>query len=333
MRAVRARAAPTTLPFMLPTLVDVVPAGRGWLFEIKWDGVRVLARRQAERVRLWSRTGHEVTGQYPEIAEAIARLGGGDLALDAEVVALDAYGRASFHRLQPRMHRARGVAAAAASVPVVAYVYDCLVLDGHDVRAQALRDRKALVRLLLPARGVLRYCDHVTGTGRAFLAAACAAGLEGVVAKRADAPYRGGRRREWLKIKCQQRQEFVIGGWTDPRGTRPHLGALHVGVHAGGALVYAGRVGSGFDDASLRDLHARLRALATDDCPFAAGSLPRARGQHWVRPTLVCEVRFTEWTPDGSLRHPVFLGLRADRPPRAVRRERAASPRAITPRS
>ena len=323
-RPPRVRLEPATLPFMLPTLVDTVPVGPGWLFELKWDGVRVLALRTRDRVRLWSRNGRELTGQYPEIAAAVARLQGGDLALDAEVVALDDTGRPSFHLLQRRMHLTHGIAAAAAAVPVTALVYDCLVLDGRDQRPLPLRARKALVRRLLPRGGVLRYCDHLAGRGQAFLAATCAAGLEGVVAKRADAPYCGGRRREWLKIKCHARQEFVIGGWTDPQGTRPCFGALHLGVYEDGALVYIGRVGSGFDVAGLRALQARLHALAAARCPFTRGPLPRGRGHHWVRPELVCEVRFTEWTPDGSIRHPIFLGLRPDRDPTRVGRERAA---------
>jgi len=310
---------------MLPTLVAAVPAGPGWLFELKWDGMRVLAVRHHGRVRLWSRSGRDVTGPYPEVADAVAGLGGGDLALDAEVVALDDAGRPSFPLLQRRMHLTRGIAAKAAAVPVTAYVFDCLVLAGRDRRDLPLLARKALVRRLLPRAGVLRYCDHVQGRGQVFFAAACAAGLEGMVAKRADAPYRGGRRREWLKIKCQARQEFVIGGWTDPQGTRPYLGALHVGVYDHGALVYVGRVGSGFDVAGLRDLHAWLRTLAAERRPFTRGPLPRGRGHHWVRPALVCEARFTEWTPDGSIRHPIFLGLRPDRDPAQVRREQSAT--------
>jgi bifunctional non-homologous end joining protein LigD len=255
------------------------------------------------------------------------RLRGGDLALDAEVVALDASGRASFARLQQRMHVVRGVARLAAMVPVVAYVYDCLALHGRDLRGLPLRARKDLVHRLVGRPDTLRYCDHVEGHGAAFLDAACRAGAEGVVAKRADAPYHGGRSADWRKVKCQLRQEFVIGGWTDPQGTRSYLGAVHLGVYENADLTYAGRAGSGLDTAGLRDLHARLERLATAHCPFTRGNPPRGRAHHWVEPRLVCEVRFTEWTEDGQLRHPVFLGLREDKQSREVRRERAATPR------
>ena len=312
---------------MLPTLFAEPPADPGWVFEIKWDGVRVLALRVGDRVRLRSRTGVEVTARYPEVATAVAGLPGGDLALDGEIVALDDNGRPSFHRLQRRMHLTRDVAAAAARVPATAYVYDCLALDGRDLRSLPLLERKAFLRAILRTRGAVRYTDHVDGNGAAFLETACAAGLEGVIAKRADSPYRGGRRTEWRKIKCHRRQEFVIGGYTDPKGTRPHLGAVHLGVYDGRTLVYVGRVGSGLDTAALRDLHGRLRALASDRCPFTRGAPARGRGDHWVRPELVCEVRFGEWTPDGSVRHPIFLGLRPDRLPHQVRREEPATPR------
>ena len=308
---------------MLPTLEEELPRGPGWLFEVKWDGVRVLALRVGGRVDLWSRRGTRVTGQYPEVAAATAALPGGDLALDAEIVALDADGRASFQRLQRRMHVARGTA----PVPVTAYVYDCLALLGRDVRDLPLAERKALLRELLPARDTLRYCDHVEGDGRAFLEAVCRAGVEGVVAKRMDSPYRGGRRSEWRKIKCHLRQEFVIGGYTDPKGTRAFLGAVHLGVYAGKALVYVGRAGSGLDATGLDVLHGRLRRLATDRCPFSRGDPPRGPEHHWVRPDLVCEARFTEWTEDDQLRHPVFLGLRPDKRAAEVRRERAATSR------
>jgi DNA ligase D-like protein (predicted ligase) len=327
-REPRARLEPAALPFMLPTLVEEVPAGPGWLFELKWDGVRVLAVRAGKRVRLWSRNRIDVAPQYPEVAAAVAALAGGDLALDAEVVALDEAGRPSFQRLQRRMHvvPARG---AAPDVGLTAYVFDCLVHDGHDVRRTPLVERKAIVQGLLGRRRGerLRYSDHVTGDGRAVFAEACRAGLEGVVAKRADAPYCGGRRREWLKIKCHLRQEFVIGGYTAPKGARAYLGSVHVGVYDGDDLVYAGRAGSGLDEAGLERLHRALVAREAPRSPFTRGTPPRDRENHWVRPELVCEVRFTEWTADDRIRHPVFLGLRTDKPPRAVRRERVVTPR------
>ena len=321
----RVRLAPATFALMLPTLVEEVPRGPGWLFELKWDGVRVLALRAGGRVELWARSGARVTDRYPEIAAALAPLGGGDFALDGEVVALDAEGRPSFERLQHRMHLVRDVARAAARVPATAYFYDCLALFGRDLRGLSLVDRKALLRELCPARGTVRYADHVEGDGVAFRDAACKAGLEGVVAKRADARYLAGRRTEWRKIKCVRRQEFVIGGYTDPKGTRVGLGAVHLGVYDGDDLVYAGRAGSGLDRAGLDELAARLRPLATARCPFTRGNPPQGSEHHWVRPELVCEVRFSEWTSEGLVRHPVYLGLRTDRPPREVSAERPAT--------
>ncbi len=323
----RVRLAPASLPLMLPTLVEEVPRGPGWLFELKWDGVRVLALREKGRVDLWARSGARITARYPEIAAALAPVGGGDFALDGEVVALDAAGHPSFERLQRRMHLVRDVAHAAAAVPATAYLYDCLALFGHDLRGLPLAERKAQLRALLPGPGAVRYADHVAEDGEKFFAAACQAGLEGVVAKRADSRYLPGRRTEWRKIKCVRRQEFVIGGFTDPKGTRARLGAVHLGFYDGDALVYAGRAGSGLDRAGLDELATRLRPLATGRCPFTRGDPPQGPEHHWVRPALVCEVRFAEWTSEGLVRHPVYLGLRDDRRPHDVRREEAATPR------
>jgi len=316
------------LPLMHPTLVGDVPAGPGWLFELKWDGVRVLALRARGAVRLLARRGGEVTRVYPEVAAALGAFPGGDLALDGEIVALDAAGRPSFERLARRMHLTAGpaIAAAARSVPATALFFDLLVVDGRDCRALPLAARKALLRALVPAAAAVRYCDHVDDDGPAFFAAVCRAGLEGVVAKRAEAPYRGGRSREWLKVKRQRVEDFVIGGWTDPRGGRPGLGAVHLGRFDGRALVHVGRAGAGLGDRQLGELAARLRRLAVARCPFTRGDPPRGPEHHWVRPTLVCVVRFTEWTNDGKVRHPVFVGLRPQRRARDVRIE-AATPR------
>src|SRR5438046_4787407 len=197
-----ARLVPASFPLMLPTLVEEVPRGPGWLLELKWDGVRVLALREKGRGELWARSGARVTGRYPGIAAALAPLAGGDLALDGEVVALGAEGRPSFERLQRRMHLVRDVARAAAAVPATAYFYDCLALFGRDLRGLALADRKALLRELFPAPAAVRYADHVEGDGTEFFAAACKAGLEGVVAKRGDAGFTGGRRTAGRTVQC-----------------------------------------------------------------------------------------------------------------------------------
>jgi bifunctional non-homologous end joining protein LigD len=312
-------------PFMLATLAARPFSKPGWLFEIKYDGVRTLAVRHEEEVALYGRSGQAIAGRYPELAAALRALPIRRFLIDGEIVALDAAGRPSFQRLQSRMGltSARDVERAAARAPVVGVFFDCLALDGHDLRGLPLRARKECLRLLLPAVGPVRFGDHVEDAGEAFFEAVSAAGLEGIVAKRADSRYVGGRSRDWIKIKCHRRQEFVIGGYTDPQGARPYLGAVHVGLYEDGRLVYVSKVGAGFDVATLTALHAALARLRRPTSPFEIGT-PVGRGHHWVEPRLVCEVRFTEWTDDGGLRHPIFLGLRADKRPEECRREEAA---------
>ncbi|HEV2105905.1 MAG TPA: non-homologous end-joining DNA ligase, partial [Candidatus Eisenbacteria bacterium] len=306
-------ATPAERPFSRP----------GWLFEIKYDGVRVVAERQGETVRMFGRSGEDITGRYPEIAEALRGLVVEQLVVDGEIVAYDETGRPSFGRLQKRMllSRPRDVAAAMARVPVRAVFFDCLALEGHDLRRQPLVARKDCLARALPPAGVVQAGDHVEEHGEAFFEAANAMGLEGIVAKRAAGVYAGRRSPDWVKIKCQRRQEFVIGGWTEPRAGDRRFGALHVGVHEDGRLRHVTRVGSGFDDALQEELGRLLRPLARAASPFEGG--PDGRGDHWVEPRLVCEVRFTEWTADGGLRHPIFMGLRTDRRPEDVRREDA----------
>jgi bifunctional non-homologous end joining protein LigD len=208
-------------------------------------------------------------------------------------------------------------------VPVSAVFFDALALDGHDLRRLPLLERKAALALAVPARGVIHYGDHVLERGEAFYEAAAEQRVEGILAKRADSRYTGGRTREWLKIKCHLRQEFVIGGWTDPHGGRGWFGALHLGVYdAAGQLVYAGKVGTGFDEAMLRRVWDRLQPLVRPTSPFDVRS-PGGRGHHWVQARLVAEIRFTEWTEDGGIRHPAFLGLRDDKRAEECRREDA----------
>jgi bifunctional non-homologous end joining protein LigD len=310
-------------PLMLATLAERPPAGPGWLFEIKYDGVRVLAERDEDRMTLYGRSGDDVTARYPEVARALRALPVSRFVLDGEIVASGEDGRPSFQRLQARMHltRADDIDAARAAVPVTGIFFDCLALEGRDLRRRALLERKRCLELLVPARGVVRYCEHVAGGGSAFFEAVGELGLEGVVAKRAASGYAGGRSRDWLKAKCQRRQEFVIGGYTAPQGSRGHFGALHLGLYEGERLVYVSKVGTGFDERTLTAIAKRLAPLARSASPFAAGS-PPGRGHHWVEPQLVAEVRFTDWTADGGIRHPTFLRLRDDRRPEECRRER-----------
>ncbi len=316
-------------PFTLATLAERPFSDPAWLYEIKYDGVRVLADRRGDRVTLYGRSGQDTTSRYPEIVRALRALPVDRFVIDGEIVALDDAGRPSFQRLQPRMALTdpRDIELAARRQPAVGVFFDCLLLDDRDLRRRPLVERKECLRLLVPPLGPVRYGDHVAEEGRAFFEAASAQRLEGIVAKKARSVYPGGRTRDWIKIKCQKRQEFVIGGYTDPRGARGHFGALHLGLYDGPAaarrLVYVSKVGTGFDQAGLAAIWARLRPLDRATPPFEAGAVPTGRGHHWVEPRLVCEVRFTDWTEEGGLRHPTFLGLRDDRKPEECRRETA----------
>jgi bifunctional non-homologous end joining protein LigD len=328
--APRADIAPRGELVMLATLVEAPPTDLDWLFEIKYDGVRVLASRADDKVELRGRSGQVVTTRYPEVAAALRALPLRQFLLDGEIVALDDEGRSSFQRLQERMGLTRpaDVERARAEVPVGMVAFDALGLDGRDLRRLPLEARKECLKLLVPARGVIAYGDHVEGHGAEFLATACEQRLEGVIAKRRDSPYVARRSRDWLKIKCLLEQEFVIGGYTVPQGTRAHFGALHLGLYENGELVYVSKVGTGFDDKTLALVSEKLRPLACATSPFTRGT-PTGRGHHWVEPRLVCQVRFTEWTRDGGIRHPAFLGLRDDkRPEDCVRELPLAAPEA-----
>jgi len=307
---------------MLATLTDRPFSDPDWLFERKLDGVRCLAFRARGPVRLLSRNRKALNDTYPELAEALERQRAERFIVDGEIVAFK-NGISSFERLQGRLGLADPARARASGIPVFYYLFDLLWLDGYDTTALALRERKRLLRAAIAFRGPIRYSEHRDGEGEKLYREACARGLEGVIAKRAASAYVHRRSPDWLKFKCVAEQELVIGGWTDPEGTRTGFGALLVGYYEDGALVYAGKVGTGYDDATLRQLGARLRRLARARSPFARGD-PPSRGTHWVQPKLVAQIGFTEWTRDGKLRHPRFLGLRDDKPAGAVVRERAA---------
>jgi len=282
-----------------------------WIFERKLDGIRCIAIRDASGVSLMSRTARRMNEQFPEIAAALRKEPAGDFILDGEVVALRD-GVTSFELLQQR-HRRR--------VPIHLYVFDMPRFEGEDLRPLPLRERKARLRRALRFRGPIRFNPHRNGEhGEELFREACEKGLEGVIAKRADSPYTGSRSRDWLKLKCHAEQELVIGGFTAPRGSRTDFGALLVGYNENGALRYAGKVGTGFDHATLRELGGRLRELEEDASPFPPFK-PVPPGTHWVRPELVAQVAFSEWTRDGRLRHPRFLGLRDDKPAGDVVRE------------
>lgn len=313
-RALRGKLSP-----QLPTLVERAPAGDDWLHEIKLDGYRLLAFVEGGKARLVTREGQDWTSRLRPLAEALsAALPVGEAVLDGEAVALQPDGTTSFAALQQALSDKR-------PERLHLYLFDLLHLEGWDLREIPLAERKALLRRLLPpaAEGVVRYSGHVEGQGEAFHRQACRHRLEGVVSKRADARYRPGRNRDWVKTKCLERQEFVIGGFTEPSGSRQGLGSLLLGFFEVGRLVYAGRCGTGFTIEVLADLRARLDRLERKTPAFADPPTGAdARGVHWVTPKLVCEVEFTEWTEDGRLRHPSFQGLREDKDPAEVTRER-----------
>lgn len=300
-------ASPDFVQPQLALLVDSAPSGKDWVHEIKFDGYRTQAHIVNGKVKLFTRTGKDWTEKYPGIVEALEPIQE-DAVLDGEVVFLDENGRSDFQKLQ-------GALKAGKVRELIYYVFDLLFLEGKDLTSIPLIARKdrleKLIKKLKNKR--IRYSEHFRVAGPELLNASCSHGLEGVVSKRVDTPYVPGRHSDWVKSKCIQRQEFVIGGFTEPRGARAKFGALLVGVHEDGQLRYAGRVGTGFDQKLLGSLHAKLAKLETEKSPFELRS-PRERDVHWVKPKLVCEVAFSEWTSDKILRAPVFHGLRMDKP-------------------
>lgn len=308
-RVAASRARP-----MLAEACDEPFSAKGWFFEVKYDGYRVLAAREDGRARLFYRSGREATALFPEIAVALAALPVSDVVLDGELVVHDATGRPSFQMLQGRA-QATGREAARASVeaPAALALFDLLGVGDLDLRPLPLRTRRALLAQIVPPVGPLQLAPHWEERGKAVFGEIAKLGLEGMVAKRADAPYRAGRSPAWRKIRIQKTGDFAIVGWSAPRGARSGFGALHVAARDAQGLRYVGRVGSGFTEKQLVAIRAALEADERDTAP-CHGVKPVARGARWVEPRLVAEVRFTEWTGDGSLRQPVFLQLRDDKP-------------------
>jgi len=305
---------------MLATLTDRRDFGEDWLLERKFDGERCVARKHGEDVRLESRTGKALTGTYPEVRVAVAGQRGRRLVLDGEVVAFDGE-QTSFSRLQQRLGVTSPAPELVAAYPVVFCVFDLLELDGDDLRDRPLLERRARLTEAVRPGTALQLSEAWRDDSRRRFARACRAGWEGLIAKRAQAAYVAGRSRDWLKLKCVSEQELVIGGYTEPGGSRSDFGALLVGYYEDERLRYAGKVGTGYTAATLRDLGARLRELETSESPFVDAQ-PIPRGAHWVRPELVAQIGFAEWTNDDRLRQARFLGMRDDKPPGEVVRER-----------
>jgi bifunctional non-homologous end joining protein LigD len=313
---------------MKARLESVLPHEKDWLFEVKLDGIRAVAVKDHGRVRLFSRLPRDLTPDYPVIADAVRSLPADRLVIDGELVALDDEGRSSFQLLQNRRRIGSGQR-------VVYYLFDLVNLSGRDLRSLPLTQRRGFLEALTRnATGPLRFSHALDAPAPKVWKEILRRGLEGVVAKRADSKYEAGRRTgAWIKVKAQQEQEFVIGGYTPPQGNRKYFGALLIGYYAGHDLIFASRVGAGFDHATLGSLYRRFQTLRIAKCPFAIWPPSRTNASRWgmsvaemsrclwLRPDLVCQVRFFEWTRDGNLRQPVFLGLREDRRATEVRRE------------
>jgi bifunctional non-homologous end joining protein LigD len=308
------------IALMLATLTDRREFGDDWLLERKFDGERCVARKTGGEVRLESRTAKDLTSTYPEVRAALASQASRNLILDGEVVAYDGT-QTSFSRLQQRLGLTNPSDEQVAAYPVVLCAFDLLELDGDDLRDRPLFERRARLTAAIRPSSALQLSEAWRDDSQRRFAEACRAGWEGLIAKRAQAPYVSGRSRDWLKLKCVWEQEFVIGGYTDPAGRRTDFGALLVGYYEDGRLKYAGKVGTGYTAATLRGLGARLRELETPESPFV-DARPVPRGTHWTRPELVAQIGFAEWTNDGRLRQPRFLGMRDDKRPAEVLRER-----------
>jgi bifunctional non-homologous end joining protein LigD len=290
----------------------------GWLFELKLDGYRLRAAREDGEAKLVSRKGHDMTAAFPEIARAVAALPYDGLILDGEIVVLDDAGRPSFNRLQnrARLSRLPEIKRAAVETPATFYVFDLLAFEGYDVRPLPLIKRKAILAKLLPRAGALRFSDHFETKGEALYEQVVQLGLEGIMAKKADSPYRGGRSANWLKIRADRTDDFVVVGYSRPKGSRGGFGALHLGAYVDGKLTYVGRAGSGFDAQQLKDVSAELEASVRPTTPCEAGPIPEGADHVWVEPRLVVEVRYKEVTPEGLLRQPVFVRFRDDKEPK-----------------
>jgi len=318
-RSSRRDALPQSFAPQLPTLVKSPPTGRQWVHEIKYDGYRIGTRIERGDVKLITRNSNDWTATFPDLVVAVKELSLHQALIDGEVAVVLPNGVTSFQALQ-------GVLKQHERSRLVYFVFDLLHLDGRELSGLPLEERKAILARLVSevpsANAIVRYSLHFEGDGAEVLREACRMGLEGIVSKHRDLPHQPGRSRNWLKTKCVKRQEFVIGGFTEPEGSRAGIGALLVGINEDRHLRFSGKVGTGFTSDVLTELRRRLDRLEQQECPFSpkpAGALGRMA--HWVKPELVAEVAFTEWTEDGKIRHPSFQGLRDDKPASEIRRE------------
>ncbi len=304
---------------MLATLTHERFSKEDWIYERKLDGERCLVFKKGKEIRLMSRNQKKINDQYPEIADAIKKQNH-DFVIDGEIVAFDG-NITSFSKLQPRMHRSEPDL----SIPVYYYVFDIIYLEGYDLSDLPLKQRKSLLKKAVDFSGEhLRYTIHRNKEGEKFLKEACRKGWEGLIAKEAESQYVHDRSKKWLKFKCEKGQELVICGYTAPGGSRKHFGALIVGYYDHGKLKHAGKVGTGYDEETLKRVHDKMKKLEQDDPPFDNDN-PDYKNATWLKPKLVGEFRFTEWTKDNKLRHPSFLGLRDDKKAKDVVKEEPKS--------
>jgi len=315
-RGARKAPMPDSVRPALASVADAPFSDPEWLFEIKWDGVRTLAEVREGKARLWARSQREITREYPEFVRLANNVKASEAWLDGEIVALDKEGRSDFEQLQLRFGVQRPSQQLLEQAPVFYYVFDILYLDGYDLREVPLIERKALLKEVLRQDSRVRYSDHVLEKGKELFEVAIARHLEGIVAKKTSAPYPAGRTGLWVKIKLDQDIDAVVGGWTDPRGTREYFGALLLGLYEGGKLEYIGSVGSGFSTEFQQKLWPQLQNLRVSECPFSKEPMTREEA-YWVQPELVARVRFGNWTQERQLRQPRFLGMQEDRDPKS----------------
>lgn len=327
----RKAAMPEFLAPQLATLVKEPPAGDEWLHELKFDGYRMICHISRGKARFWSRNGKDWTEKFPNLAEALKAFPAMTAILDGEVVIVDRSGRSSFQSLQQSMGKGgKGGKGSSSKVPAFVFqIFDVIYLNGYSLTQTPLKERKALLEELLSSakvKGALRYSDHVEGNGAQFFKQACEYGIEGIVSKLAASTYESTRNRNWVKTKCIKRQEFVIAGYTPSKKGFPGFGSLVLGVYDKGKLVYSGRVGTGFSIKQRLELQKKLDQISQPTMPFAVKPTdPGLRDAHWATPQLIGEVEFMEWTADGSIRHPSFQGLREDKKPTEIVREKAES--------
>lgn len=316
----RAGRMPEVIHPMLATLVDESFSDPEWIFETKWDGFRSVCFVQRGKSRFVSRNQIDMTPQYPELAGIAKQLNAKEAILDGEIVALDKDGMPRFQLLQPRVGRKSGVEALRGHGHIVYFVFDCLFVDGYDLTSCPVVERKAVLERILKPAAFIKLSEHIVGDGKSFFEQIEKFSLEGMMAKRAASPYVARRSRDWLKVKTIKRSEVVIGGYTQPRGARSHFGALVVGLYEGKELHYVAHVGGGFNQRSLTEIYKLLQPLKAKTSPFVDAPKTNEPVQ-WIKPRLVGEVKFSEWTADQRLRHPVFVGLREDKKPEDCRFE------------